>query len=262
MVGRSQPAHKVMENSTPFDLNDAIRRWQEGLAVSPALGADDLEELAAHLRASIQQLHATGVSQEESFHLAVQRIGECNALQREFAKLKPVKAEWWSVLLFWTATGILLIRLLRPLLGVLRSYWELLLVKNWDAYSLLEAMGGMALCLASVLLVLLLVLCCWQLIMGSRKKRDALFVARFQAFTQTRFTLSELTAIVSASLVTILPTISGVIAIRMNPTFGKWGFIWPIAVRHLAINFVLALIVVFLARRGLRSSPKSKARCN
>jgi hypothetical protein len=76
-----------MENRTPFDLNEAIRRWQESLGASPAFGADNLEELAPHLRASVQKLQADGLSEEEAFLSATRRLGERAALEREFAKI-------------------------------------------------------------------------------------------------------------------------------------------------------------------------------
>jgi hypothetical protein len=81
-----------MENRTPFNLNEAIRRWQQDLAASPALSADNVEELASHLRASVQSLQADGLSEEESFLAATQRLGEHGALEREFGKAAAVKA--------------------------------------------------------------------------------------------------------------------------------------------------------------------------
>ena len=81
-----------MENRTPFDLNEAIRRWRENLGASHALSADNLEELASHLRASVQKLQADGLSEEEAFLAATRRLGERGALEREFAKVAPVKA--------------------------------------------------------------------------------------------------------------------------------------------------------------------------
>ena len=76
-----------MENPTPFDLNEAIRRWQESFGASRAFGADNLEELASHLRASVQRLQADGLSEEEAFQIAVRRLGERGALERELAKV-------------------------------------------------------------------------------------------------------------------------------------------------------------------------------
>ncbi len=73
-----------MENRTPFDLNEAIRRWQCGLGKAPAFCADDLEELASHLRASVQRLKADRLSEEEAFLIAVHRIGAREPLEREF----------------------------------------------------------------------------------------------------------------------------------------------------------------------------------
>ena len=76
-----------MENPSPFDLNEAIRCWQQNLSDSPAFKADNLEELTSHLRASIQKLKADGLSEKEAFQIATQRIGERGALEREFAKV-------------------------------------------------------------------------------------------------------------------------------------------------------------------------------
>jgi hypothetical protein len=76
-----------MENRTPFDLSEAIRRWQQNLGASPALSADNLEELASRLRASVQKLQADGLSEKEAFLAATRRLGERGALEREFAKV-------------------------------------------------------------------------------------------------------------------------------------------------------------------------------
>jgi hypothetical protein len=79
-----------METPSPFDLNEAIRCWQQNLSSSPAFKAENLEELASHLRASVQKLKATGLSEEEAFLAATQRIGERGPLEQEFAKVNPV----------------------------------------------------------------------------------------------------------------------------------------------------------------------------
>lgn len=64
-----------MENSTAFDLNLAIQRWQNALAQSPALQSEHRDELESHLRDSVSELHAHGLSEEESFLVAVRRMG-------------------------------------------------------------------------------------------------------------------------------------------------------------------------------------------
>jgi hypothetical protein len=114
-----------MENPTPFDLNEAIRRWQQNLGASPAFKADNLEELASHLRASVQKLKATGISEEEAFQIAVRRIGDRGLLEREFHKVNPVAT--WSLpkFLFWIATGVFLAR-------VILSLWEAVRSAEWS----------------------------------------------------------------------------------------------------------------------------------
>jgi hypothetical protein len=95
-----------MENRTPFDLNEAIRRWQESLAASPALSADNLEELASHLRASVQRLQANGLSEEEAFLAATRHLGERGALEREFAKVAAVGPRLFVAVILLVGGGL------------------------------------------------------------------------------------------------------------------------------------------------------------
>jgi hypothetical protein len=115
-----------MENPTPFDLNEAIRLWQQNLGAPPSFCADDLEELASHLRASVQKLKTTGLSEEEAFQTAVRRIGERGQLEREFAKINP--AVTWSLPLFsfWLAAGAYLFQVV---------YWLIVCILTWCARS-------------------------------------------------------------------------------------------------------------------------------
>ena len=94
-----------MENPTPFDLNEAIRRWQENLAASPAVCADNLEEMASHLRASVQSLKAAGLSEAESFLVASRRLGAVDELRCEFSKVN--RALVWRGRAFWMLAGML-----------------------------------------------------------------------------------------------------------------------------------------------------------
>ena len=56
MDDRSRNTQKIMENQTAFDLNQAIQRWRENLANSPAFRSENLNELESHLRDSISTL--------------------------------------------------------------------------------------------------------------------------------------------------------------------------------------------------------------
>jgi hypothetical protein len=76
-----------MENETPFDLEDAIRKWREALTPSSRLRAEELEELELHLRDSVRALHKRGLAEKEAWIIAQRRLGERETLKKEFAKV-------------------------------------------------------------------------------------------------------------------------------------------------------------------------------
>ena len=76
-----------METTTSFDLNQTIQLWRENLGHSPAFRRENLYELETHLRDLIAALQRQGLSPEESFLVAVNRIGKDAALESEFAKI-------------------------------------------------------------------------------------------------------------------------------------------------------------------------------
>jgi hypothetical protein len=118
-----------MENPTPFDLNEAIRRWQINLGASPAFKADNLEELESHLRASVQRLQSKGLSEEEGFLIALRRIGERSLLEREYAKVHPSRA--WATAALWMKSQRIRLGLLAGLATVLMAL--LLMQHIWSA---------------------------------------------------------------------------------------------------------------------------------
>ncbi len=113
-----------MEKPTQFELNDAIQRWRENVSKSPALRAEDRAELESHLRDSIKQLEAKGLSTEEAFLIARRRLGSSDALEVEFGKLN-----WktiWAERAAWMIAGSLLIGCLSSLNSGLASLAGLL----------------------------------------------------------------------------------------------------------------------------------------
>ncbi len=94
-----------METPAPFDLNDAIRRWRQGLENSPALQSRDLEELESHLHDSVEMLVARGLTERDAFVVAVHRLGGTRELEAEFSKLKPLQV--WSERAVWICCGLL-----------------------------------------------------------------------------------------------------------------------------------------------------------
>jgi hypothetical protein len=99
----SRNAGKIMENQTSFDLNRAIRDWRQNLEPSPALRGQDLDELESHLRDSTATLQATGLSAEESFLVAVRRIGQPTVLETEFGKINAPHV--WLDRVLWMLIG-------------------------------------------------------------------------------------------------------------------------------------------------------------
>lgn len=89
-------------------MNDALRLWRDEMAASPALAADQLEELEAHLRDSIRMLTSKGLSPEEAVWLARRRLGSATALGGEFAKVNR-EAVWLDRVL-WMVAGWVIIK--------------------------------------------------------------------------------------------------------------------------------------------------------
>ncbi|MDQ4125907.1 MAG: permease prefix domain 1-containing protein [Actinomycetota bacterium] len=69
------------------DLLEArIAEWRAYVSKAPAVNGSDVEELEAHLRDQISQLGEAGLATDEAFLVAVKRMGDVDALSREFAR--------------------------------------------------------------------------------------------------------------------------------------------------------------------------------
>ncbi len=88
-----------METPTPFDLNRAIQHWRDGLAQSPAIRGENLDELETHLRDSVSVLQTRDLSAEESFLVATKRVGGGATLGKEFGKMNA--ANIWVERCLW-----------------------------------------------------------------------------------------------------------------------------------------------------------------
>jgi hypothetical protein len=67
-------------------LEEGIAEWRSYLRRRPAIHSVDADELEDHLRSQAGALAAAGLSEDEAFLIAVKRIGELDALSREFAR--------------------------------------------------------------------------------------------------------------------------------------------------------------------------------
>jgi hypothetical protein len=74
-----------MATAIQFDLNTAFHNWREKLRQSPHFRAENLEELEAHLRDSVNVLQSKGLAADEAFLIGARRVGTPDALEGQFA---------------------------------------------------------------------------------------------------------------------------------------------------------------------------------
>jgi hypothetical protein len=67
-------------------VESQIAEWRSYVSRATALNGRDVDELEAHLRDQIAELDEAGLSADEGFLVAVKRMGELDALSREFAR--------------------------------------------------------------------------------------------------------------------------------------------------------------------------------
>ena len=101
MAARISHTSTTMGEQTVFDLNEHIAQWRGALARSETLANSDLDELEGHLREEIQNLRASGLSEEEAFLVARHRLGTTCALAEEYAKVN--RAAVFRGHCFWAA---------------------------------------------------------------------------------------------------------------------------------------------------------------
>src|SRR2546423_2412670 len=107
MDDRPYYLEETMEHTSAFELNRAIHDWRRGLAKSPALQRDSLDELEAHLKDSIATLTEKELSEEEAFMIAVRRCGTEQQLQTEFSKSGLIQSliDIWFFRTAWLVLG-------------------------------------------------------------------------------------------------------------------------------------------------------------
>jgi len=67
-------------------LEGRIHEWRSYVGRRQAIDAADVDELEDHLRNQVADLREAGLDEEEAFLIGVKRLGELDALSREFAR--------------------------------------------------------------------------------------------------------------------------------------------------------------------------------
>ncbi len=66
-----------------MDVENAIAAWKAEIAAKSHLSAGDVQELEDHLRDEMEELQKVGLAEDESFLIAVRRMGSSTALASE-----------------------------------------------------------------------------------------------------------------------------------------------------------------------------------
>jgi len=70
-----------------FDLDQAISEWRRQMAVGAIDSPEVLDELESHLREDALQQMRAGLSPQQAFNSAVQRLGQHDTIKTEFKKI-------------------------------------------------------------------------------------------------------------------------------------------------------------------------------
>jgi hypothetical protein len=105
-------------------VESQIAEWRTYVANAPALNGHDVDELEDHLRHQIAELNAAGLADDEAFLVAVKRMGDLDAVSREFARehsdrlwkqllgpdeeASPAPSGWLAALLFASAAAVVI----------------------------------------------------------------------------------------------------------------------------------------------------------
>src|SRR5881394_3743198 len=75
-----------MDAARDAGIEGQIREWRSYLLRRRTIHQGDVDELEDHLRSEISDLGAAGLSEDESFLVAIKRLGGVHELSREFAR--------------------------------------------------------------------------------------------------------------------------------------------------------------------------------
>lgn len=88
-----------------FELDKSILKWKRTFQQSCSLNDESIDELESHLRESVLEINRKGLSEEESFLVAMNRLGCAPTLAAEFKKNSPLGVN--QDRLIWMLSGYL-----------------------------------------------------------------------------------------------------------------------------------------------------------
>ena len=197
-----------------------IAQWRNWLRRRPAIRPPDVDELEGHLRDQIAALVAAGLSGDEAFLVAVKRMGNLDAVSREFAREHSDRL--WKQLVVAPGSDV---------------------ARGWLARREFFVVLGLAVAAALAVKV--------PELFGRRLGEDA-----FYALNASLFVLPLLTAYLawkrgidrSRCLWLALPFVAGAVAMNTIP-FARGGHTETLAALHLPIALWLAVGVAYAGGR-------------
>jgi len=119
-----------MEYQARDSINGALDRWRQELALQAGLTAEIRRELEAHLCDCMATFRKHGLSDEESFRLATQRVGQPRQLNTEFKKSMKPAAPLWNRPLLITAWAMYIVSFFLPAYGAMYG-WKCAIIQNY-----------------------------------------------------------------------------------------------------------------------------------
>ena len=86
-----------------FDLEQSITDWRRQLLAAGIQTPVLLRELDNHLREDVAEQTRSGLSEQQAFEIATQRIGEAVALEREFNKVETTERKFMKRIMIMLA---------------------------------------------------------------------------------------------------------------------------------------------------------------
>lgn len=108
-------------HNNQLELKLRINHWKEGFA-NTALTPEDMDELSVHLTSVYNEMLELGLSENEAWMVASNRIGKPEVLHEEFKKVNSnfsVNRNW--MMLLWGAVGLLILQAIFIVLPLLYS---------------------------------------------------------------------------------------------------------------------------------------------
>ena len=83
-----------------FDLEKEIADWRRQMLAAGIKTPVPLEELESHLREDIERQMKSGSNEQKAFEVSIQRIGQPQAIKREFKKMERTFMKKIMIILF------------------------------------------------------------------------------------------------------------------------------------------------------------------